>query len=88
MRKFDILANDYKGTRDISRNALSAVFEALLKSNDRKTLLLVDKHRSCLGETLHTAPVRLAGFSIIVSLVGRRHQRVSSDFRGHFARQM
>ncbi|KAG0095005.1 hypothetical protein BGZ93_006449 [Podila epicladia] len=38
------LLNDYDGTRNISRNALSVIFGTLLKSYDRKTLLLVDEH--------------------------------------------
>ncbi|KAF9370219.1 hypothetical protein CPB97_002923, partial [Podila verticillata] len=38
------LVNNYDGTRDISRNALSVMFGTLLKTKDRKTLLLVDEH--------------------------------------------
>ncbi|KAG0273623.1 hypothetical protein BGZ95_010574 [Linnemannia exigua] len=39
-----MLLNDYDGTRNISRNAMSVIFGTLLKSFDRKTLLLVDEH--------------------------------------------
>ncbi|KAF9536474.1 hypothetical protein EC957_010716 [Mortierella hygrophila] len=39
-----MLLNDYDGTRNISRNAMSVIFGTLLKSRDRKTLLLVDEH--------------------------------------------
>ncbi|KAH7045772.1 hypothetical protein BKA57DRAFT_467650 [Linnemannia elongata] len=39
-----MLLNDYDGTRNISRNAVSVIFGTLLKSWDRKTLLLVDEH--------------------------------------------
>ncbi|KAF9898378.1 hypothetical protein EC991_011417, partial [Linnemannia zychae] len=39
-----MLVNEYDGTRNISRNALSVIFDPLLKSRDRKTLLLVDEH--------------------------------------------
>ncbi|KAF9284769.1 hypothetical protein BGZ88_009808 [Linnemannia elongata] len=40
-----MLVNEYSGTRNISKNALSVMFDSLLKSRDRKTLLLVDEHR-------------------------------------------
>ncbi|KAG0373140.1 hypothetical protein BGX24_012094 [Mortierella sp. AD032] len=39
-----MLVNNYNGTRKISRDALSVIFRMLLKSQDRKTLLLVDEH--------------------------------------------
>ncbi|KAG9061870.1 hypothetical protein KI688_007021 [Linnemannia hyalina] len=39
-----MLLNDYDGTRNISRNAMSVIFGTLLMSRDRKTLLLVDEH--------------------------------------------
>ncbi|KAF9370020.1 hypothetical protein CPB97_003085 [Podila verticillata] len=39
-----MLVNDYDGTRDISRNALSVIFGTLLMTRERKTLLLVDEH--------------------------------------------
>ncbi|KAK3842240.1 MAG: hypothetical protein J3R72DRAFT_139903 [Linnemannia gamsii] len=39
-----MLVNNYNGTRKISRDALSVIFRMLLKSRDRKTLLLVDEH--------------------------------------------
>ncbi|KAK5827635.1 hypothetical protein F5H01DRAFT_375443 [Linnemannia elongata] len=43
--EFGMLVNEYSGTRSISKNALSVMFDSLLKSRDRKTLLLVDEHR-------------------------------------------
>jgi hypothetical protein len=43
--ELEMLVNDYDGTGDICSNALSVIFDALLKSKDRKTLLLVDEHR-------------------------------------------
>ncbi|KAF9080350.1 hypothetical protein BGX23_002284 [Mortierella sp. AD031] len=42
--ELEMLVNEYNGTRNISRNALSVIFDPLLKSRDRKTLLLVDEH--------------------------------------------
>ncbi|KAG0049873.1 hypothetical protein BGZ83_005304 [Gryganskiella cystojenkinii] len=44
--ELEMLVNDYDGTRDISRNALSVIFRSLLMSRDRKALLLVDEHRA------------------------------------------
>ncbi|OAQ23043.1 hypothetical protein K457DRAFT_130858 [Linnemannia elongata AG-77] len=44
------LLNDYDGTRNISRNALSVIFGTLIKSWDRKTLLLVDEHGKLFGK--------------------------------------
>ncbi|KAF9320406.1 hypothetical protein BG003_006199 [Podila horticola] len=40
----EVLVNDYDGTYNISFNSLSVIFEPLLKSRERKTLLLVDEH--------------------------------------------
>ncbi|KAG9062067.1 hypothetical protein KI688_006789 [Linnemannia hyalina] len=42
--EMEMLVNDYNGTDDISGNAMSVIFGTLLKSRDRKTLLLVDEH--------------------------------------------
>ncbi|KAF9343328.1 hypothetical protein BGX34_006921, partial [Mortierella sp. NVP85] len=42
--ELQMLVNDYDGSRHISRNALSTIFEPLLRSRERKTLLLVDEH--------------------------------------------
>ncbi|KFH68113.1 hypothetical protein MVEG_06843 [Podila verticillata NRRL 6337] len=42
--ELQMLVNDYDGTRNISRNALSAIFRSLLMSRERKTLLLADEH--------------------------------------------
>ncbi|KAG0195906.1 hypothetical protein BGX28_000397, partial [Mortierella sp. GBA30] len=42
--ELQMLVNDYDGTRNISRNALSVIFGTLLMTRDRKTLLLVDEH--------------------------------------------
>ncbi|KAG0275521.1 hypothetical protein BGZ95_008698 [Linnemannia exigua] len=43
--ELEMLLNDYNGTHDVSRNAISVIFETLLLSRDRKTLLLVDENR-------------------------------------------
>ncbi|KAI1292364.1 hypothetical protein EDD11_008791, partial [Mortierella claussenii] len=42
--ELEMLVDEYDGTRNISRNALSIIFDPLLKSRDRKALLLVDEH--------------------------------------------
>ncbi|KAG0271415.1 hypothetical protein BGZ95_000771 [Linnemannia exigua] len=42
--EFEMLVRNYNGTDDISTRAVSAIFRELLKSQDRKTLLLVDEH--------------------------------------------
>ncbi|KAF8942044.1 hypothetical protein BGZ47_006926 [Haplosporangium gracile] len=42
--ELEMLVNDYNGTRNILRNAISVIFRTLLMSRDRKTLLLVDEH--------------------------------------------
>lgn len=42
--ELEMLINDYDGTRKVSRNALSVIFQTLLMSRDRKTLLLIDEH--------------------------------------------
>ncbi|KAF9377083.1 hypothetical protein CPC16_011984, partial [Podila verticillata] len=42
--ELQMLVNDYDGTRNISRNALSVIFRSLLMSRERKTLLLADEH--------------------------------------------
>ncbi|KAF9898750.1 hypothetical protein EC991_010434, partial [Linnemannia zychae] len=42
--ELEMLVNEYNGTCNISRNALSVIFDQLLKSRERKTLLLVDEH--------------------------------------------
>ncbi|KAG0047663.1 hypothetical protein BGZ90_007830 [Linnemannia elongata] len=42
--ELEMLVNEYNGTHNISRNALSVIFDPLLKSRERKTLLLVDEH--------------------------------------------
>ncbi|KAI1295239.1 hypothetical protein EDD11_007888 [Mortierella claussenii] len=39
------LVDDYDGSSEISRDAVWVIFDKLLKSRDRKTLLLVDEHR-------------------------------------------
>ncbi|KAF9308417.1 hypothetical protein BG003_011153 [Podila horticola] len=43
--ELEMLVNDYDGSRNIARNALSVIFGDLLMSWNRKTLLLVDEHR-------------------------------------------
>jgi hypothetical protein len=43
--ELEMLVNEYNGTCNVSRNALSVIFDPLLKSRNRKTLLLVDEHR-------------------------------------------
>ncbi|KAG0249997.1 hypothetical protein DFQ27_009680 [Actinomortierella ambigua] len=43
------LVCDYNGMSDISTRAVSGIFETLLKSPDRKTLLLVDEHGGLFG---------------------------------------
>ncbi|KAF8933774.1 hypothetical protein BGZ58_006114 [Dissophora ornata] len=47
------LFNSYNGTRDISDNALSVIFDSLLMSRDRKTLLLVDEHGKLFEKELY-----------------------------------
>lgn len=42
--EFEILVRYYNGTGDISTDAVSLIFQELLMSRDRKTLLLVDEH--------------------------------------------
>ncbi|KAF9323098.1 hypothetical protein BG006_001763 [Podila minutissima] len=42
--ELEMLVNDYDATYNISTDALSAIFDKLLMSRDRKTLLLVDEH--------------------------------------------
>ncbi|KAF9109378.1 hypothetical protein BGX30_008429, partial [Mortierella sp. GBA39] len=42
--EFEILVRNYNGTGDISTDAVSLIFQELLMSRDRKTLLLVDEH--------------------------------------------
>ncbi|KAG0198791.1 hypothetical protein BGX33_012070 [Mortierella sp. NVP41] len=42
--ELEILVRDYNGTGDILTDAASLIFGTLLKSWDRKTLLLVDEH--------------------------------------------
>ncbi|KAF9898768.1 hypothetical protein EC991_010432 [Linnemannia zychae] len=42
--EFEMLVRNYNGTDDISTDAVSIIFGQLLKSRDRKTLLLVDEH--------------------------------------------
>ncbi|KAF9157781.1 hypothetical protein DFQ26_008327 [Actinomortierella ambigua] len=43
------LVCDYKGNGDVSTRAVSVIFETLLMSPDRKTLLLVDEHGRLFG---------------------------------------
>ncbi|KAG0256493.1 hypothetical protein BGZ95_005479 [Linnemannia exigua] len=42
--ELEILVRDYNGTGDILTDAASLIFQDLLMSRDRKTLLLVDEH--------------------------------------------
>ncbi|KAF9127204.1 hypothetical protein BG015_004577 [Linnemannia schmuckeri] len=42
--ELEILVRDYNGTSDILTDAASLIFQDLLMSRDRKTLLLVDEH--------------------------------------------
>ncbi|KAG0354095.1 hypothetical protein BG005_006764, partial [Podila minutissima] len=42
--ELEMLVNDYDGTYNISTDATSVIFGTLLKTSDRKTLLLVDEH--------------------------------------------
>ncbi|KAF9389902.1 hypothetical protein CPB97_010415 [Podila verticillata] len=42
--ELEMLVNDYDGSCNISRSAVWAIFDRLLMSRDRKTLLLVDEH--------------------------------------------
>ncbi|KAF9537358.1 hypothetical protein EC957_008398 [Mortierella hygrophila] len=60
-----MLLNDYDGTRNISRNAMSVIFGTLLKSRDRKTLLLVDEH----GKLFRKAPYVPDKFKSLVPLL-------------------
>ncbi|KAG0010316.1 hypothetical protein BGZ81_002826, partial [Podila clonocystis] len=62
--ELEMLINDYNGTRDISRNALSVIFRTLLMSRERKTLLLTDEHR----KLFERAPYVPDKFSSLVPL--------------------
>ncbi|KAF9278412.1 hypothetical protein BGZ88_000583 [Linnemannia elongata] len=59
-----MLLNDYDGTRNMSRNALSVIFGTLIKSWDRKTLLLVDEH----GKLFEKEPYMPDKFKSLVPL--------------------
>lgn len=42
--EWELLVKDYDGSRNISKDILSVIFDAILKSRDRRTLLLIDEH--------------------------------------------
>ncbi|KAG0331129.1 hypothetical protein BG000_011180 [Podila horticola] len=62
--ELEMLVNDYDGTYNISFNTLSVIFEPLLKSRERKTLLLVDEH----GKLFEKEPYIPVKFKSLVSL--------------------
>ncbi|KAG0266989.1 hypothetical protein BGZ95_002954 [Linnemannia exigua] len=65
--ELEMLVNEYNGTRNISRNALSVIFDPLLKSRrDRKALLLVDEHGK-LFEREPYVPVKFGSLSPLMS---------------------
>ena len=64
--ELEMLLNEYDGTRNISRNAMSVIFGTLLKSLDRKTLLLVDEH-GALFERQPYLPYKFASLVPLMS---------------------
>ncbi|KAF9176185.1 hypothetical protein BGZ50_001478, partial [Haplosporangium sp. Z 11] len=60
------LVNNYDGTRNISRNALSVIFDTLLKTQERKMLLLVDEHGKLFQREPYV-PVKFASLNPLSS---------------------
>ncbi|KAG0344219.1 hypothetical protein BG005_001960 [Podila minutissima] len=60
------LVNNYNGSRSLSSNALWVIFDTLLKSRERKTLLLVDEHGK-LFEREPYVPVRFRSLNPLMS---------------------
>ncbi|KAF8929429.1 hypothetical protein BGZ47_001061 [Haplosporangium gracile] len=62
--ELEILVRDYNGTCDILTDAVSVIFETLLMSRDRKTLLLIDEH----SKSFQKEPYVLDKFKSLVPL--------------------